>query len=183
MCVANLNSGPCSHRWYFLVRPCAPTTNLSNCEEKLRLEGWETRTQDCPWCGSNTDLDDATHKLLGGANYRTRTNSDSVSSSPVRDRRSSSGTASSASASRSSSRSGVEDEDEESDPGARARMMNRRLNHYMFRNPEREDWIKKDEEIAAEPVPETAVIGRRRGSLIGRKWRKSVQLGRGMFKA
>jgi len=100
----------------------------------------------------------------------------------MRYRRTSSAATSSSSTSRSSSRS-PEDELDELDPGAKARMMNYRLNYYMFRNPEREEWIKKDEEIAAMPEsdPEPMEMNRR-GSVLGKTWRKSVKLGRGMFK-
>ena len=183
MCVANLNVAlqPCSHRWYTLVRPCEPHINLSNCPQKIRLEGWETRNQNCPWCGSNGDLDDANHKLFGGSISRSRACSDAVSASPVRDRRTSGATSSSSSLSRSSSRSGDEDFDD-LDAGAKARMMNYRINCYMFRNPEREEWMKKDEEISTVPDEPEPVIVSRRGSKLGNKWRRSVQLGRGMFK-
>lgn len=62
-------------------------------------------------------------------------------------------------------------------------MMNYRINCYMFRNPEREDWIKKDEEISSMPdEPEPQPISRR-GSVLGKTWKKSMKLGRGMFKA
>lgn len=184
MCIANLNVAmqPCSHRWYTLVRPCEANTNLSNCSQKIKLEGWETRVQECPWCISGIELNDATHKLFGGSTSRPRAYSDGVSLSPNRDRRYSSGATNSSSGSRSSTPSG-ELEFEELDPGAKARMMNYRINYYMFRNPEREDWIKKDEEIAAMPdEPEPVNIGRR-GSVLGKTWRRSMKLGRGMFKA
>lgn len=69
-------------------------------------------------------------------------------------------------------------------------MMNYRLEYYMFRNPEREDWMKKDEEIAALPIDEDSsppFSGRRGGVLgktwSGKTWKKSLKLGRGMFKA
>ncbi|KAB2575984.1 hypothetical protein BFW01_g2528 [Lasiodiplodia theobromae] len=62
MCVAELNVSnlPCRHRWYHLLRPCSPTTNLSNCPNKLGIEGWETKCDFCPYCAawnlSNTDF-------------------------------------------------------------------------------------------------------------------------------
>ncbi|KAL1311379.1 hypothetical protein AAFC00_001547 [Neodothiora populina] len=105
-------------------------------------------------------------------------------------RTSSNATNSSSSLSRSSSRSAESDYDVDLDPGARARMMNYRLNYYMFKNPEREDWIKKDEEAAPEDVDSDASSSGRGASLtrrgstsLGKKWRKSVKLGRGMFKS
>lgn len=62
-------------------------------------------------------------------------------------------------------------------------MMNYRISCYMFRNPERDDWMKKDEEISTMPdEPEPVSVGRR-GSVLGNTWRKSKKLGRGMFKA
>lgn len=64
--------------------------------------------------------------------------------------------------------------------------MNYRLEYYMFRNPEREDWMKKDEEMAAmsEESEGPAPVGvGRRGSVLGKTWKKSIKLGRGMFKA
>lgn len=186
MCVANLNVAlqPCSHRWYTLVKPCASGTNLSNCSEKIKLEGWETRNETCPWCHSGTVLDDATHKLFGNSVSRGRADSDGMSASPRRDRRTSSGATSSSSLSRSSSRSVELEDPDDLDPGAKARMMNYRINYYMFRNPEREDWIKKDEEIAivGEPELDPPTVTRR-GSKLGKTWKKSIKLGRGMFKA
>ncbi|KAL0265034.1 hypothetical protein SLS55_000991 [Diplodia seriata] len=62
MCVAELNVSnlPCRHRWYHMLRPCSPTTNLSNCPNKLGIEGWETKCDFCPYCASwnlsNTDF-------------------------------------------------------------------------------------------------------------------------------
>ncbi|EKG19986.1 hypothetical protein MPH_02716 [Macrophomina phaseolina MS6] len=62
MCVAELNVSvlPCRHRWYHLLRPCSPSTNLSNCPNKLGIEGWETKCDFCPYCASwnlsNTDF-------------------------------------------------------------------------------------------------------------------------------
>lgn len=70
---------------------------------------------------------------------------------------------------------------DELDPGAKAKMMNYRINCYLYRNPDREAWMKKDEEVITAPGEDTSTVSRR-GSLIGKKWRKSVRLGRGMFK-
>lgn len=70
MCVATLHAStqPCAHRWYRLARPCDPANDLQNCSKKLKLEGWECRTDECPWCDlSNEDnLHESSYRLLGG---------------------------------------------------------------------------------------------------------------------
>ncbi|KZF22476.1 hypothetical protein L228DRAFT_126830 [Xylona heveae TC161] len=60
MCVAQLNVcvQPCQHRWYSLLRPCQSSRNLSNCPEKLSLEGWENKCDTCPWCSSPNNTTD-----------------------------------------------------------------------------------------------------------------------------
>lgn len=183
MCVANLNVAltPCSHRWYTLIRPCSPEANLSNCPQKLRLEGWETRIETCPWCDScDAQLDDTTHKLFGGSGSRSRANSYGESPASTR-RRTSSAATSVLSLSPVGSRDADFETLDELDPGAKAKMMNYRINCYLYRNPDREAWMKKDEEVITAPGEDTSTVSRR-GSLIGKKWRKSVRLGRGMFK-
>lgn len=66
MCVAELNVSvlPCRHRWYHLLRPCSPTTNLSNCPNKLGIEGWETKCDFCPYC-SSWNLSNTDFRLVG----------------------------------------------------------------------------------------------------------------------
>lgn len=66
MCVAELNVSlqPCRHRWYHLLRPCSPTTNLSNCPNKLGIEGWETKCDFCPYC-SSWNLSTTDFRLVG----------------------------------------------------------------------------------------------------------------------
>ncbi|KAF2843611.1 hypothetical protein M501DRAFT_105427 [Patellaria atrata CBS 101060] len=66
MCVAELNAStmPCGHRWYHLLRPCSPSTNLSNCPTKLGLEGWEIKCDFCPFC-SGYNLSDNEYRLVG----------------------------------------------------------------------------------------------------------------------
>ena len=52
MCVAclELSTQPCRHRWYRLHHRCSPDFHLGNCPNKLQLQGWETRTEGCPFC-------------------------------------------------------------------------------------------------------------------------------------
>ena len=66
MCVADLNVSvlPCSHRWYRLIRPCSPGTTLGTCEGKLCLEGWENKSDSCPFC-AGWGLESGEHQLLG----------------------------------------------------------------------------------------------------------------------
>jgi hypothetical protein len=67
MCVVELNvtTQDCRHRWYRLVRVCSPTSNLDNCRNKLKLEGWETRTHFCPWCDEESTTDRTEYRLMG----------------------------------------------------------------------------------------------------------------------
>lgn len=66
MCVVDLNVStlPCRHRWYHLVRPCSPATNLSTCTGRLGIEGWETKCTFCPYC-SGAGLNEAEWRLIG----------------------------------------------------------------------------------------------------------------------
>ncbi|KAF1978362.1 hypothetical protein BU23DRAFT_577267 [Bimuria novae-zelandiae CBS 107.79] len=72
MCVAELNVSvlPCRHRWYHLSRPCTPSTNLSNCDKKLGITGWEIKCDFCPYC-SGWNLSHSEYRLVG--NDRTPT--------------------------------------------------------------------------------------------------------------
>ena len=65
MCVAELcvSLRPCQHRWYHLVRPCAPANNLSTCGKKLGISGWEVKCDDCPYCQG--DASETEYKLIG----------------------------------------------------------------------------------------------------------------------
>ncbi|KAJ9631630.1 hypothetical protein H2203_000029 [Taxawa tesnikishii (nom. ined.)] len=190
MCVANLHVSTlsCSHRWYTLVRACSTTSNLSNCPQRLKLEGWETRTPDCPWCADASlpmmpPLDDSTHKLFGGNVSR------SSSSTTRQTRRDSSATNSSGSLSRSSSRSSDDEDEIDVSRADRNRTMNRRLNIYLSTTPNK---ILKREEggICEEPgsilSPDSDGFDsdglRRASSALGKKWRKSVRLSKGIFK-
>ncbi len=95
MCVAELNVStlPCQHRWYRLLRSCAPHRNLSNCPSKLQLEGWEAKTDACPYCTSWTPAPDAQqfrlvgndrHPSVGGLSRTLSTSSPVVSLSHTR---------------------------------------------------------------------------------------------------
>ncbi|KAF2244290.1 hypothetical protein BU26DRAFT_97492 [Trematosphaeria pertusa] len=66
MCVAELNVSllPCRHRWYHLVKPCTPSTNLANCGGKLGLSGWEIKCDFCPYC-SGWNLSTSEYRLVG----------------------------------------------------------------------------------------------------------------------
>ena len=52
MCIARLelSTQPCQHRWYRLHHRCSSDLHLGNCPNKLQLQGWETRTEHCPFC-------------------------------------------------------------------------------------------------------------------------------------
>ena len=65
MCVAELNVSvlPCRHRWYHLSRSCTPTTDLSNCDKKLGINGWEIKCDFCPFC-SGWNLPSSDYRLV-----------------------------------------------------------------------------------------------------------------------
>ncbi|GAB7352536.1 hypothetical protein MBLNU459_g2928t1 [Dothideomycetes sp. NU459] len=127
-------------------------------------------------------MGDAQRKLLFGGSV-------SSTSSP-RDRRASSATNSTSSLSRSnSSARGYAEDDEEStmSRGERARMMNYRLDLYMTTNPEwkaaaqsKRDEDDSDSQQDSDSPSQQPVA--RRGSVIGKGWKKGVRLSRGMFK-
>ncbi|KAF2153824.1 hypothetical protein K461DRAFT_276869 [Myriangium duriaei CBS 260.36] len=139
MCVATLNVSlePCHHRWYTLVESCSESTNLSNCHSKVKLKGWETRVDHCPWCGPSSptnDLDAATHKLFGGSSIDVRRTSDSTmgSTDSLFRGRSNSISTFSAITSRSSSEDSIDDEARENERAERNRLLNNRLNAYII---------------------------------------------------
>ncbi|KAF2097195.1 hypothetical protein NA57DRAFT_57794 [Rhizodiscina lignyota] len=83
MCVAELNrsTGPCSHTYFRLTKPCSTGSNLANCG-KLSLSGWENRTDACAFCNGSAALDPSNYRLLGyddaggiGPAHLSRTNS------------------------------------------------------------------------------------------------------------
>lgn len=60
LCVTNL---PCQHRWYHLVRPCSPSSNLSTCGKKLGISGWEVKCDYCPYCQGH--VSEFEYRLIG----------------------------------------------------------------------------------------------------------------------
>jgi hypothetical protein len=67
MCKAELNVSleACRHRWYHMIQPCMPGSNLLGCPSKLVLEGWEIKCDFCPFC-SGWPIDAGEFVLLGG---------------------------------------------------------------------------------------------------------------------
>ena len=188
MCVANLNVSlqPCSHRWYTLVRSCSSSSNLANCPEKIKLEGWEQRREHCPWCAAedstSTDIHHSTHRLFGSMS-RQRSSSISGSSGPGDQRsRTSSVSNGSTSPTRSSS-FGSDSGNVDVERGERARMMNRRLETYMLMNPGnlRGKAEEKERTSDDDTVAETTSLARS-GSGLGRRWKKSMKISRSIFK-
>ncbi|KAF1959929.1 hypothetical protein CC80DRAFT_313254 [Byssothecium circinans] len=66
MCIAELNVSllPCRHRWYHLSRSCTPSSNLSNCANRLGISGWEIKCDFCPYC-SGWNLSNSEYRLIG----------------------------------------------------------------------------------------------------------------------
>ena len=60
LCVANQ---ACQHRWYHLVRPCAPSTDLSTCSKKMGISGWEVKVDHCPYCQGHAT--NSEYRLIG----------------------------------------------------------------------------------------------------------------------
>lgn len=67
MCIVELNVSTleCRHRWYRLVRSCSSSTNLGNCSDKLKIEGWESKVASCPWCDQGTPPEPQDYRLVG----------------------------------------------------------------------------------------------------------------------
>jgi hypothetical protein len=65
MCVAELcvTVLSCQHRWYHLVRPCTPSSNLSTCGKKLGISGWEVKVEYCPYCQGH--VSEFEYRLIG----------------------------------------------------------------------------------------------------------------------
>jgi hypothetical protein len=65
MCVAELcvTMLSCQHRWYHLVRPCSPSSNLSTCGKKLGISGWEVKCEYCPYCQGH--VSEFEYRLIG----------------------------------------------------------------------------------------------------------------------
>lgn len=187
MCVAGINvsTQPCSHRWYHLKRSCNPGANLANCPERLRLEGWETRNSNCPWCeGSESDVHASTHRLFGSTSSASSTASSPTSPElgATRTHRSGSGGTLSSLSRHSSSASN------ESARGQRHREMNERLRLYLTTSPHEvlPSAAKNYPTYIASPVdespPSDAASIRSATGLIGNGWKKSVRFSKGMLK-
>lgn len=192
MCVAGLHvsTQPCRHRWYELLRACSDEHNLANCPQKLRLEGWETRRESCPWCEPNANDDEvaisnSTHRLFGS----TSSASSSVSSSPILPpagrpqmlRCGSDGTLSTLTRTGSFSSTG-------SERGQQHKERNDRLLLYLTMLPHevlpsaRKYYPSDDTSPRDEPRPSSDSSSIRSSKkMLGAGWRKSVRFGRSMF--
>lgn len=200
MCVAGLNvsTRPCSHRWYELRRACRSERNLSNCPDKLRLEGWENRSAGCPWCdgASACTVPITTHRLFGSVSSASGASSLSSPTSPelgaittamttatmTRERRSGSGTTLGSLSRHGSTASSVG-----SERAQRQRELNDRFNIYLTAQPHevlpsaRKNYPSPRRE---EGRDSEGADGGGGGGAVGvfRGWRKSVKIGRAMFK-
>ena len=187
MCVAGLNvtAQPCSCRWYELIRSCNPGMSFANCSERLRLEGWETRMDTCPWCNScEKDVGASTHRLLSSAScIKTKELSTSFPErNATRSHRSGSGSTL-GSLSRQSSSTSVQ-----SERGQRHRDMNDRFHMYLTMSPHevlpsaRKNYptytgSQFDETTTSDTNSIMSV-----SSGLGKGWKKSVRFSRMMFK-
>lgn len=186
MCVAGLHvsTQPCNHRWYHLVRACSEERNLSNCPDRLRLQGWENRNEGCPWCDeAGPEVDDTTHRLFGS----TTSAATSPPSSPeipalTRSRRS--GSATTLSTLSSLSRHGST-ASAESERGMRQRELNDRFHLWLTLQPH-EVLPSAMKNYPTTPKDDSTTDSDRASIYsahgVMRSWNKTVKLGRGMFK-
>jgi hypothetical protein len=65
MCVTELcvTTQACQHRWYHLVRPCTPSTDLATCSKKMGISGWEVKVDHCPYCRGHATSSE--YRLIG----------------------------------------------------------------------------------------------------------------------
>lgn len=183
MCVAGLNVAisPCNHRWYQLKRSCSADRNLTNCPEKLKFEGMETRNENCPWCNeSEHPLHASTHRLFGSTLSASSVLSSPASPEirPTRPRRSGSGGTLST-LSRSGSFTGTEDEIIE-----RYSSMNDRLHLYLTMHhsevlPSAKRAIPPSSRVNS-PISDVASISSST-SILGKGWRRRMKLGKGVL--
>jgi len=187
MCVACLNvtTQPCNHRWYKLVRSCHPANNLANCPERLRLQGWETRNETCPWCDEDAQtVHDSTHRLFGSVS-----SASSIISSPTspemcatRTHRSGSGGTLS-SLSRHSSTSSTT----ESDRAQRQRERNDRLHLYLTTHPHevlpsaKKNYPNWTERPVEDSTASDSVSVRSTAGLVSKAWKKRVRFSKTMM--
>lgn len=187
MCVAELNVSlsPCRHRWYRLLRPCAPNMNLSNCPSKLGIEGWETKCDFCPYCIGAPDL--STYRLVGndrspsiGGLSRSPSLSMSLSSTRRDSRRGSLARSDS-----STSATGVM-----LAAGEKNRALNARLDAYLASCPEKTIRAEGEDPDAQPPSPvsdgengQVSVAQKdASGSRFGKSWKKGKRFSKGFFK-
>ncbi|KAK8253726.1 hypothetical protein IWZ00DRAFT_542803 [Phyllosticta capitalensis] len=207
MCVAELNVSlqPCRHRWYHLLRPCSPNANLSNCKNKLGLEGWETKCDFCPYC-SSWNLSSTKYRLVG--NDR----SPSVGGLSRSPSISYSSTTTLTSARRDSRRASLARTDSSSSiampslsvlekTGERNRAISARLDAYLGKHPDRKGSKSggetSDEDDQSSTQPPSPVEGdvmarvdaqvtsgalKRKDSILKKGWRGSKRLSRTIFK-
>ncbi|KAK4553588.1 hypothetical protein LTR86_009384 [Recurvomyces mirabilis] len=186
MCVAGLNvsTQPCNHRWVELQQQCEPTKNLANCPEKLRIAGWETRNEHCPWCNDNeTSTSSSTHRLFGSSQAGSSPSSPMASDflATRHGRSGSLSTLSSLSRHSSSASTG-------SDRGQRHREMNERLHLYLTLHPHETlpSARKNYPTYVSSPVDETSTSdgygSRSSSSALSKGLMKSVRFSKNMFK-
>jgi hypothetical protein len=198
MCIAclNVSTSPCNHRWYELVQPCQPGFHLANCQQKLRLQGWESRVDGCPFCeGTHSVARESTHRQLGGAigpfTPRFERSQSDISFLAQTHRRDSNNTVNTLSRYSSSS------SEPENERGLRHRERNDRLRLYLTSDPHellpsaRKNYptygqSSRDESTTTLDEFSTSSASKRRHSsmsnargLISRGWKSSAKLGRG----
>ena len=188
MCVAGLNvsTQACNHRWYELRRACHPANHLANCPEKLRLEGWETRNDHCPWCDETEhQLHDSTHRLFGSMSSASATSSSPTSpqiAALTRSRSGSEGTLSSLS--RHSSSASME-----SERGQRYREMNERLHLYLTSPPHetlpsaRKNYPTYPASLVYDSPPSDASSVLSGSGTVGKGWKKSVRFSKALLRS
>ena len=187
MCVAGLkvSTQPCAHRWYELVRNCNPANNLANCPERLQLEGWENRTDTCPWCDNEAAnaVHGSTHRLFGSTSSASSTSSSPTSLDLGQTRSSRSGSDGTMTPlSRASSTTSVE-----SDRVQRDRSMNERLELYLRSHPhEVLPSAKKNYPTCSQPASEESSpierpLVRRTSSGLSKKMKQSWRMSKGVF--
>jgi len=66
MCLVDLNrsTSGCHHAWYHLIEPCTTNTSLANCNDGIKVDGWEIRASFCPWC-QNWATSTEEYRLVG----------------------------------------------------------------------------------------------------------------------
>ena len=189
MCVAGLNVSTCdmNHRWYRLKRSCRSGYDLSTCPEKLKLEGWETRTDHCPWCHGSDSISHGTHLLFGNtpsASPFDQSPTYQVPSCTRSCRSNSENTLSSLSGlSRHSSTTSTG-----SDQGQRHRDMNERLHRYLNTYPHEilpsaaQNYPTYPQAEIQDTSSSDVPALQKTNSAFKRRWRQSVRLSQTVFR-